>query len=514
MTEAKEGAMTNPAVLTTVSDLKSSSASPEEVTETTDNSNEFDDEGMEGKENSAAVSKIDNKSTNAATSKADSETSSSVKPEKTNNKASRRRKRSLGARIVFPPQVLSFDATLTNGQIQESPSESENDVVVINGDTQKKTTQEQESSIDDKDQDDSSVEDPKTGKRPHTSAEKTILPNKKQNTQKDSQPSKPDDASSNEMEVEENDNTANDPFQKPDDEALDSPSRETQFKLPPELAPFNNPGVCDYGVIRASRLRNRTKKTIGNDVPYQNIQGQRRCRATKDGKKMIGPGNTNRCLNCAEGVFKYCHSHRDLDEVQKEYWEKRKLRDSKIGSASSYARENIAKKEPPVKTDTKPVKTESKSIKSTVHRSIATMQKQCIQVPGNDFEENEPRRCVALVQGKGRCFRKMLLTESSGFCYGHTSLAEKLREERSKKYSANYAKNYYRRVGAMNCIAVSRSGGRCKFRALDDCVFCLTHINSPPKYVCKKQDDEENAGTVLNAESMGGKNSTTVFRNE
>ncbi len=537
MTEAKEGAMTSSAVLTTVSDPKLSSESPEEVT-ATDNSNEFDDEAMEGKENSAAVSKIDNKSSTAATSKSDSETSSPVELDTTKTidlqtatnlepfyrkrtiirTRSRRRKRSLGSRAVLPTPVLSFAATLTNTQRQKSPPQSEGDSLASQDDTRtnKETALEQESRINDKHQDDSSMENSKTGKRPNPNAstENATPTNKKQKIQQESESLNPEKSPINQMEIEEGDEKESTPSERPDEDALDSPSRETQFKLPPELAPFNNPGVCDYGVIRASRLRNRKKKAIENDVPYQNIQGQRRCRATRDGKKMIGPGNTNRCLNCAEGVFKYCHTHHDLDEDQKVYWENRKRRDSQIGSESSYAAKGkMPTKESSVKAETvkaESVKTESKSMKSTMHRSIATTQKQCVQVPGEVFEKNEPRRCVALVQGKGRCFRKMLTTEPTGFCYSHLSLVEKLNNwKMNKKY-------YAREADLFRCTAVSRVGTKCKFKALDGCVFCLTHMNSPPGLVCSTQehDSEENTDSILKAKSMGGKQSTTFLRNE
>ena len=147
MTQAKEDAMTVSAVLTTVSDLKASSESPEEVT-ATDNSNEFEDEGDEGKENSAAV---ENNTSNAAMSKPESDASSPAKldnatielPTETdsseelagkeseehplkksplNRSIVRKRKR---VRSVLPTRVLSSTATQTVTHKRKSPPQSE-----------------------------------------------------------------------------------------------------------------------------------------------------------------------------------------------------------------------------------------------------------------------------------------------------------------------------------------------------------------------------------------------------
>ena len=529
MTQAKEGEMTVSAVLTTVSDLKTSSESPEEVT-ATDNSNEFDDEGDEGKENSAAV---ENNTSNAAISKPESDTSSPAKldnatvdlPTETDSSEelvgkeseglpfkkpplkrskARKRKRLPGFRSVFPTPVPSSTAKRTVPQKRKSPPQSEDNAFALDGDADhnEETTTEQESRTEGKHQNDSSMKNSKTGKRAHpdASTETNILPKKKKNTEEKSLLKDSD-------EVTEYEKQAQNPFERSEVAAHDSPSKEFQFKLPPELAPFNNPGVCNYGVIRASRLRNRKKKkTIGNDVPYQNIQGQRRCRATRDGKKMIGSGNTNRCLNCAEGVFKYCHTHRDLDDEQKAYWEKRKRRDSQIASASESLRTTVATKESSVKLESKTMPT----MPSSKRRSIAVMQMQCVEIPGDVYENNVPRRCVCLVHGKGRCFRKSLLT-LPGFCYGHSSWGEKVQTEKNEIFSGH--------PGTLRCTAVSKVGTKCKFKALDQCVFCSKHTSSPPEhassiqYIAPKQLEDRKAASVVNIESIGGKNLSALFVN-
>ena len=91
-----------------------------------------------------------------------------------------------------------------------------------------------------------------------------------------------------------------------------------EFKLPRSLAPFNTPGVQDYGIIRTSRLRDRSKKTKDPvDIVYQHIKGQLQCHATNDGRVWCSGKNKYRCQYCAEGAYKFCHSHRHLDANQK-----------------------------------------------------------------------------------------------------------------------------------------------------------------------------------------------------
>ena len=184
----------------------------------------------------------------------------------------------------------------------------------------------------------SNSEEPETGKLPNDdSAEIIMLPNKRQNTQDHSTSLQNDEKTlmkdyscDRRTNIEQSEEAQH--VSKSSVAVVESPGKMIpEFRLPPELAPFNNPGVCDYGVIRTSRLRNRRKKTDApENVLYQNIQGQRRCRATGDEQNMIGKGNNKRCLNCAEGVFKYCHTHRDLDEDQGAFWDKRKRREESI----------------------------------------------------------------------------------------------------------------------------------------------------------------------------------------
>ena len=273
---------------------------------------------------------------------------------------------------------------------------------------------------------------------------------------------------------------------------VDSPGKAIpQLKLPPELAPFNNPGVCDYGVIRTSRLRNR-KKTANaqEDVLYQNIQGQRRCKATKDGQRMTEFSNTNRCLNCAEGVFKYCHTHRDLDESQRAFWERRNRRDEQLHASKLQV----------VKT-TKPnnAATNRKNAPDSQMKHFETKILKGIQFSVDDdqssCEENNPNRCVIMLKGKGRCGRACL-TAQPGFCYHHAKYAEELKTKRDEFFR--------RQPGTMRCTAVSKVGSKCKFKAVDGCVFCSKHINLPPERVVPIVFLEDK-----NVESIRGMNCST-----
>jgi len=99
--------------------------------------------------------------------------------------------------------------------------------------------------------------------------------------------------------------------------------KKKEFKLPKSLVPFNTPGVCDFGIIRTSRLRDRSKKTETVDIAYQNMKGQTQCRATKEGRIWRSTGKWGRCQNCVEGVFRYCYAHRNLDMDQDRYWAQR-----------------------------------------------------------------------------------------------------------------------------------------------------------------------------------------------
>ncbi|VEU42839.1 unnamed protein product [Pseudo-nitzschia multistriata] len=238
-----------------------------------------------------------------------------------------------------------------------------------------------------------------------------------------------------------------------------------EFRLPPELVPFNNPGVCDYGVIRTSRLRNRTKKAdTPEDILYQNIQGQRRCRATKDGLAMTGDlVVSNRCLNCAEGVFKYCHNHRELDPDQKLYWERRKSTNAnsnscgKSWSTVKSNRKTKMKKKMPTSARTK----EELSIKGSEANSSHVI--------------NNLKQCVYIV-GKGRqlkrCMRNSLNTHP-GFCAWHYGSAPPHQGD----------KFFQEEPSTMRCIGITKAGTQCRYKALNRSVFCCKHINFPPEKV-------------------------------
>jgi hypothetical protein len=368
----------------------------------------------------------------------------------------------------------------------------------------------------------------KTGKRPLPDdfTELNILQNKRQNTQDDSKYLDNDDTNKGDTSCDQQviNKQDKDVQQQSGKKKLadDPPSKMIpEFKLPAELAPFNNPGVCDYGVIRTSRLRNRKKKANEHgDVLYQNIQGQRRCRATKDGRKMAGEITSNRCLNCAEGVFKYCHKHRDLDDDQRAFWVQRQRRDNGIRSVSSSINAKI-------ETKAKPQNTASLKIK---REDASQSQVKCLEVRSkgihstedddeNNWLMNDVRQCVFLVPGKGRCNRKMLLTKQ-GFCNGHASSAPAIQTKKGEPYKP---RSRYRTT---RCTAVSKVGTKCKFKAVESCVFCARHIGAPPEKVSpvvlegkvkketilqkKGKDDFEGEDSTDGAESLEGMNHSNL----
>jgi len=324
----------------------------------------------------------------------------------------------------------------------------------------------------------------KTGKRPRhdDSTEMMILPNKKQSTEEDSTSLKNDENSLKEdYSCDRRMNTLQDEeAQKPSESSepvVESPVKTIpQFKLPPELAPFNNPGVCDYGVIRTSRLRNRRKKANAQeDVLYQNIQGQRRCRATRAGRKITGKGNTNRCMNCAEGVFKYCHTHRNLDEEQREFWEQRKQRESKSRPSPPALKAKMATKTKPQYTARS--KTNCKNASESEMKCLETKKSKGKQSSVDDdkrCEKNDIKQCVFLIHGEERCSRNISPTQP-GFCYGHAAAAQAMKTKRDEIFQGH--------PGTMRCTAVSKVGSECKFKALDQWVFCAKHIGLPPEKV-------------------------------
>ena len=541
------------AVITTVSDLKPTS-SPLESTKSlsvtaTDTSNDYGDDGDEGKENSAGVPRIDNNTSNATTSESDP--SSPVKPanatidlktksdslvestelqpvttaEKLFPGIKRRRKRARDSQAVLPTALLSSSfsnrANNRKSSRRRIDSNEENSFAFLTKAQCNNEHQERNEKIEKPTE--SNLHDPslknsdlsKISKRSlHDASTETIhSPNEKQAIQEDSaspssgEKSLKEDFSGNQLASTENINEPQTPVESKEAVAESPPKKIPQFMLPPELAPFNNPGVCDYGVIRTSRLRNRKKTNVQDDVLYQNIQGQRRCRATKDGKKMTGQSNTNRCLNCAEGVFKYCHAHRDLDDDQRAFWEQRRRRDTQIGSSSSSVRTNMATKGSSIKKYAAPhvrAKPLNNPMKKAKWRISSGSQMKCVEAVGDRFEQNEARRCVVLCPGKGRCSRNILTTQP-GFCYGHASLmTATLKAAKEEIFQEN--------SGTMRCTAVSKVGSKCKFKALDHCVFCVTHIKLPPEtatpiaIVGFKKVKEECVDSIVNAESMGGKN--------
>ena len=538
ISKTTEDAVALLAVPTTVSNLKPTTASPLQSTKslsvtTTDTSNAFDDEGDEGKENAAAIaSSIDNTS-DATTPKAEPDASSSMvklgdvadleakesslQPTelqsltltdnlKLYSARKRRRKTTKDSQIILPSTLLSLssssNANRTNSRDQikirkdlprEPPSTppiriARNNYLISSSLTATKesneenpftfpseTHQERLSSIESNNHNPSSNNPnlSETGKRPrhNDSTEMIVLPNKRPNTQEDSTFHNSDakaskDGSSGDQRANiEQAKEAQMPTESKE-EVVESPIKAVpEFKLPPELVPFNNPGVCDYGVIRTSRLRNRRKKAnVQEDVMYQNIQGQRRCRATRDGQKIFGGVNNNRCLNCAEGVFKYCHAHRDLDEDQKFFWEQRKRREENIRSSSLSVKIKIEPK----------AKRQNTAASKPNLKKISEPIMNCYEVDDDltRCEINPVKRCVVLCQGKGRCNRN-ILTAQPGFCNGHKAFVEEMKSTRDETFRSD--------PGTMRCAAVSKAGSKCKFKAMDQCVFCTKHILLPPK---------------------------------
>uniref|UniRef100_A0A7S4EED9 C2H2-type domain-containing protein n=1 Tax=Pseudo-nitzschia australis TaxID=44445 RepID=A0A7S4EED9_9STRA len=254
----------------------------------------------------------------------------------------------------------------------------------------------------------------------------------------------------------------------------ESPEKnEPKFKLPPELVPYNKPGVCDYGVIRTSRLRNRTKKTdTPDDILYQNIQGQRRCTATKNGRVSNATSINNRCLNCAEGVFKYCHTHRELDPDQKLYWDKRRgLVSNNNSNANTGRSSSTIKSSLSAKTKTKSEKmARTKANQTTLSGSQKKGSETKVSYECNDVKQcgflmmkgNERRRC-------SRC----ILTTQPGFCMSHVRFAPSMKND-----------EFFREhPGTMRCTAVSKAGTMCRYKAIDQVVFCSKHISLPPEKV-------------------------------
>ncbi len=515
------------AVSAVVTTVKPTSPSPIESTKSlsvtaTDSSNDFDEEDGDEKENSAGTSKmIDTTSSDASpkdeqnasklgnTTETTNRSDSPVESTQSVNSKSklflarkRRRKRARDSQHSdFPTALLSSSSSNSNRSTSRQPVKRRKDPPQksysispsLNNTASKEGNEENPFDFPGEEQSDNEHQaankkrevtkvrkiralptaSNRTTKRPHNEAstETVSSPNKKQNIQDDSA------SKAEEKLIKEEVFSPINPFKTEDTtegetkdaqaSPIESPSKNIpQFKLPPELAPFNNPGVCDYGVIRTSRLRNRKKTNAHqDDVLYQNIQGQRRCRATRDGKKMIGQGNTNRCLNCAEGVFKYCHTHRDLDADQRAFWEQRKRRDAQIGSCSSSLRTDMALK--------KQAQLKPQPAAAAVSRTNLIGQNsrwKCVEA--GEAQVNHPRRCVILCDGKGRCSRKMMSTQP-GFCYGHTSLAQFMKPEKDEMYRSH--------AGTMRCTAVSKVGSKCKFKAVNNCVFCAKHIAWPPE---------------------------------
>ena len=535
ISKTTEDAVTILALPTNVSNTKPTAASPLQSTKspsvtTTDTSNAFDDDGDEGKENAAATaSSIDNTS-DATTPKAEPDASlfiakigdaadlkakesplelQSVTITDNSNIYSarkRRKKTTKDSQIILPSTLLSLssnaNANRTNSGDQKKirkdlPQElsstppiriARNNYLISSSLTASKegngenpfdfpseTHKEKLSAIESNNHNPSSNNPNlfETGKRPrHNDAtEMIVLPNKRPNTQEDSTfhnsdaKALKDGSSSDQRANTEQAKDAQNPTESKE-EVVESPVKAVpEFKLPPELVPFNNPGVCDYGVIRTSRLRNRRKKAnVQEDILYQNIQGQRRCRATRDGQKIIGGVNNNRCLNCAEGVFKYCHAHRDLDEEQKFFWEQRKRREESIRSSPSSIK---------IKTEPK-AKSQNTAASKPNLKKISESVMKCYQVDDdlNRCEINPVKRCVVLCQGRGRCNRNILITQP-GFCNGHKAFLEEMKATRDETFRSD--------PGTMHCAAVSKAGSKCKFKAMNQCVFCTKHILLPPE---------------------------------
>ena len=127
------------------------------------------------------------------------------------------------------------------------------------------------------------------------------------------------------------------------------------------------------------------------------------------------------------------------------------------------------------------------------------------------FEKNDVKRCAFLVKGEERCSRFMLSAQP-GFCYGHAATAHAMKTSRDEIFRYN--------SGTMRCTAVSKIGSKCKFKALDNCVFCIKHIGLPPEkvssvvFVFEEKLRKDNIGkngfkdvnSTDDVESMGGTN--------
>ncbi len=489
---------------------KAGSPSPLEATKSLSvTATDSDEDGDEGKENAAAAAAKPTE-TNASDCRAESPQSVTgnvnsklFKPRKRRRKRVRDSKGDHSATYLSPSSSNANRTTNRHKRRKDAPQETSNLIRIRIGG--KSDNDESPSDSPTETQSENENQDAtravKTSKRQENDASlDTMSENKKEKAPadlaeadekltRDKAPSPADPVETNQV---------HNPFDS-NGPKVDSPSKMTMFKLPPELAPFNKPGVCDYGVIRASRLRNRKKTSEKQDVLYQNIQGQRRCRATKDGKRMVGEGNTNRCVNCAEGIFKYCHSHRNLCDEQKFFWEQRKRRDAQIGSSASFLRSKF--------TEMKKPEPKPQPMLSASRANIFVPNPRLKCVEAGEAEPNNARRCVFLLEGRGRCSRPMFSTQP-GFCYGHTNFAQFLKPKRDEIFKGQ--------AGAIRCSAVTKVGDKCRFKAVGQCVFCAKHTAVPPEkafplsYIVVenvKKEGGRNVGDTdsMNFNSMGGK---------
>lgn len=276
-----------------------------------------------------------------------------------------------------------------------------------------------------------------------------------------------DNNSSQQEEEEEEEKESVDGNEDVEEEESDKDNK-IEFKLPRSLAPFNTPGVQDYGIIRTSRLRDRSKKTKDPvDIEYQHIKGQVQCHATKEGRVWSSGRNKDRCKNCAEGAYNFCHSHRHLDENQKLYWKKREKAYPRSTPGPAKKKDLSASKSNRMSAPAAKMNNQNRKFKPS-----PKARKKGVVRDKNGYESNSVRQCVFLKSTNNvRCGR-VFKEGGYGFCKCHANSVERKGTE-----------SYREDPGTMRCTAVTKKGRLCSYKALDKCVFCLEHIDSPPEKV-------------------------------
>ena len=241
-----------------------------------------------------------------------------------------------------------------------------------------------------------------------------------------------------------------------------------EFKLPRSLAPFNTPGVQDYGIIRTSRLRDRSKKTTDPvDIVYQHIKGQLQCHATNDGRVWCSGKNKYRCQNCAEGVYKFCHSHRHLDANQNLYWKKREIADARSTPGPAKNKNLSASKSNRMSAPAAKMNNQNRKFKP----GPKSRNKMVVR-DENGYESNSVNQCVFLKSTNNTRCGRFFKEGGKGFCKCHANSVE-----------INGTESYRGDHGTMRCTAVTKKGSLCSYKALDKCVFCSEHIDNPPEKV-------------------------------